>query len=125
MRSTEGFNDGRVYVTLFDGALDLHSLRGADRMVWRVVHAAFLEGADLARMESFSDASAAPSIVMRLRHREPLASLYSDLCRRVALEESGLSALVEELLPWRPAESRARYELALGYHPALTGALAA
>ena len=125
-RSTHGFSDGRVHVTLLDGAFDLDALEGVDRVVWKAVLVAYRRGLDLMSMEAFADPAITNfAFAARLRRREPLASLYADLCRRVALEESGLDALVEDLLPWRPQESRSRYEQALGYHPEAAVAFAA
>lgn len=117
-RHTHGFSDGRVHVTLLDGAFDLKALVAEDRAVWDGVLSAYRSGADLARMEAFGDVRQSGfGVSARLHHREPLASLYADLCRRVALEEAGLSHVADELRPWRRQEARAEYDAALGYHP--------
>jgi hypothetical protein len=117
-RQTNGFSDGRVHVTLLDGAFDLAALDDGDRSAWDLVLTTFRDGADLVRMEALGDVrTTGLGVTARLHHREPLASLYADLCRRVALEEAGLSGLVHELRPWYPEEARADYDAALGYHP--------
>ncbi len=125
-RQTYGFSDGRVHVTLLDGAFDLAALDDGDEAAWTVVLSAYRGGADLGEMERLGDVRYSGwGVAARLHHREPLASLYADLCRRVALEEAGLSDLIQELRPWRPEQARVEYDAALGYHPVLGQSLAA
>ena len=117
MRSVNAFTDGRIHVTLFEGAFDLADLDEVDKSIYEGLLATFMVG-KLDDAERLADPSRAPfAVTLRLTHREPLATLFADICRRMALEEMGLSAMVEEFMPWRPEESRALFEDATNYRP--------
>lgn len=120
MRATGSFTDGRIHVTLLDGAFDLAAMDAADYGVYEQLQALYRGGVSLESLESLVDPTRGGfAVATRLRHRELLLSLHVDFCRRVALEESGQAFLLDRLQPWRPEESRELYEAHVGWRPVL------
>ncbi len=123
MRSVTGFTDERIYVTLFDGAFDVEAMDALDREVVGLMVNLYRQGLGLVGFEAQAEVG---GVALRLQRSDALATVFADLCRRIALEESGYSARIEELEPWHPEESRRLFEAWTGYRPALgAGRLAA
>ena len=119
MRSVTQFTDGRIHVTLFEGAFDLAAMDAVDMGIYEQMLAIFKAGT-LKGLESLADRTVSPfGVALRLQHRKPLVTIFSDMCRRMALEELGLSDMIEEFAPWRPEESRRLFEEATLYRPSL------
>jgi hypothetical protein len=116
MRSVSGFTDGRIHVTLWEGAFDLAALESADRGIYeRLLELCRGEGALEALEALWAGQGAGFALTMRLRRRPCLMALYRDLCRRVVLEAQEFNRLREELAPWRPAQTQALYHEVVGY----------
>ncbi len=119
MRNTQNFTDGRIHVTLMDGAFDVRAMSQVDRGLYGWLLQSWRAGMDLASFEASVDVTrGSSSIMFRTHYSEPLATLYQDLCRRIALEEAGANALLDEMVPWHPERSRELFESATnGYQP--------
>ncbi len=119
-RTTGGFSDGRIHVTLCDGAFDLALLCDGDRALYDGLLERFGAGCALEVLESLAGLDCGELWWARLRvaRNGVLLALYSDLCRRVALEAAGQSGVIEEIKPWRRAESKELVESLVNWRPA-------
>jgi hypothetical protein len=114
-RSAAGFTDGRIHVTLWEGAVDLAGLEAGDRGVYEGLLSRWRGGEGLEGFEGLWREGGF-ACVARLRRRGVLGSLFRDLCRRLALEGSGCRVRVEESWrPWEPEASRALFVEEIGY----------
>lgn len=118
MRTIGGFTDRRIHVTLFEGAFDLGVMGGAEQRVYQEMLRLYEMETPLVTFERLASPHKLGRGESRLEHPEAMWTIFEDLCRRLALEEQGQSELVEELTPWRPQESRARFEAAVDWRPA-------
>ena len=106
MRITTGFTDGRIHVTLYEGAYDLKALSLEERRSYNAVLSLYVGGYDLVALE----------LVYEREHggSESVQVLYEDLCRRLALSELREAEGMEDgLCPWRPARTREFVEAVL------------
>jgi hypothetical protein len=114
-RSAAGFTDGRIHVTLWEGAVDLACLEAGDRGVYEGLLSRWRCGEGLEGFEGLWWEGGF-ACVERLRRRAALGALFRDLCRRLALEGSGCGVRVEESWrPWQPEEARAVFAEEIGY----------
>lgn len=116
MHSVASFTDGRIHVTLWEGAFDLAALESADRGIYERLLELCRKERALELLEALWEGQGAGfALTARLRRRPSLQALYRDLCRRVALEAQEFARLREELAPWRPEQTRDLYLEAVGY----------
>ncbi len=129
MRSVSSFTDGRIHVTLCEGAYDLQLLDLADRGAYaRMLELWAAPGLDLGCWESLWRGVGLTEfgLALRLRARPVLRTLYYDLCRRLVLEalelqdeasrmlSRPLAWLREQMVPWRPVLSRQLFDEVVG-----------
>ena len=116
MRSVVAFTDGRIHVTLFEGAFDLAALTENEKRLYEQMLSIFMVGG-LWQLEELGQNEGSSALPRWRCFDEPLETIFVDMCRRLALEERGMSHLVEEFEPWRPDESRRMFESLTCYRP--------
>lgn len=113
MRSTATFTDGRIHVTLYEGAYDLKALPVSDQLIYEALLEDYVCGRALSEMELSFERTALQAC-RAVSISEEIQAIYRDLCRRVTVNELSRDVeFAEGLCPWRPEQTRQFVEAAL------------